>query len=146
MSFLINKKTNIVTVTCGDTTATLPFSGTADTLTALQYGLYRSYGNTMIKQILVEEPDIVLSGYSVDLTDQIALNFHMQLSDTVANEEGASVKFTLPDGEGGTATKLIPVASAYDEESGSYKFTCPVAAKQMTDEITAELVVGENTT
>ena len=69
---------------------------------------------------------------SVSLKGSIAINYYMLLSDEVLSDSTAYMQFTMADGE----IVKIPVsegaATDYNGET-YYKFTCAVAAKEMTD-------------
>ena len=92
-----------------------------------------------------------LAGYSLSLTGNIGVNFYMELSDDVVNDESAYMNFTLPNGttskvyvngtheEGSTATTDTTVKNGVTY----YVFTCEVAAKEMTSDIKAQMI-GNN--
>ena len=92
-----------------------------------------------------------LAGYSLSLTGNIGVNFYMELSDDVVNDESAYMNFTLPNGttskvyvngtheEGSTATTDTTVKDGVTY----YVFTCEVAAKEMTSDIQAQMI-GNN--
>ena len=81
-----------------------------------------------------------LNGYSISLSGDIGLNFFMNLSEEVLNDSGAKVRITLPDG----STKDIPVNSVTAGENG-YQFTADVAAKEMTENVTAQVLLSNGT-
>ena len=92
-----------------------------------------------------------LAGYSLSLTGNIGVNFYMELSDDIVNDESAYMNFTLPNGttskvyvngtheEGSTATTDTTVKNGVTY----YVFTCEVAAKEMTSDIQAQMI-GNN--
>ena len=92
-----------------------------------------------------------LAGYSLSLTGNIGVNFYMELSDDVVNDESAYMNFTLPNGttskvyvngtheDGSTATTDTTVKNGVT----FYVFTCEVAAKEMTSDIQAQMI-GNN--
>ena len=92
-----------------------------------------------------------LAGYSLSLTGNIGVNFYMELSNDVVNDESAYMNFTLPNGttskvyvngtheEGSTATTDTTVKNGVTY----YVFTCEVAAKEMTSDIQAQMI-GNN--
>ena len=92
-----------------------------------------------------------LAGYSLSLTGNIGVNFYMELSDDVVNDESAYMNFTLPNGttskvyvngtheDGLTATTDTTVKNGVTY----YVFTCEVAAKEMTSDIQAQMI-GNN--
>ena len=92
-----------------------------------------------------------LAGYSLSLTGNIGVNFYMELSDDVVNDESAYMKFTLPNG----TTSKVYVSGTHEDGSTAttdttvkngvtyYVFTCEVAAKEMTSDIKAQMI-GNN--
>ena len=92
-----------------------------------------------------------LAGYSLSLTGNIGVNFYMELSDDVVNDESVYMNFTLPNGttskvyvngnheDGSTATTDTTVKNGVTY----YVFTCEVAAKEMTSDIQAQMI-GNN--
>lgn len=89
-----------------------------------------------------------LVGHSISLEGDIAINFYMELSDSViAHKDTAYLHFTIPIG-GGTDTQDMLVKDARLVESGSktyYVFKCRVAAKEMTSQIKAQMIDGDLT-
>ncbi len=85
-----------------------------------------------------------LAGYSLSLQDTIGVDFYMELADKVIKDEDAKFVFKISDG----SFEEIPVREAkLTEVNGKtyYVFECYVAAKQMTDTITAKIVLGDDT-
>ena len=92
-----------------------------------------------------------LAGYSLSLTGNIGVNFYMELSDDVVNDESAYMNFTLPNG----TTSKVYVSGTHEDGSPAttdttvkdgvtyYVFTCEVAAKEMTADIKAQMI-GNN--
>ena len=83
-----------------------------------------------------------LMGYSLSLEGDIGVNFYMELDDAVIADENAYMQFTLPNGD----TPKVPVGEAAQETIGGktyYVFKCNVAAKEMTDTITAQMFSGD---
>lgn len=92
-----------------------------------------------------------LAGYSLSLTGNIGVNFYMELSDDVVNDESAYMNFTLPNG----TTSKVYVSGTHEDGSTAttdttvkdgvtyYVFTCEVAAKEMTSDIQAQMI-GNN--
>ena len=86
-----------------------------------------------------------LYGYTLSLDGDIGVNFYMELSDAVAKSDTAKMHFTIPK-NGEPDTKDIKVSEARKVESGDktyYVFKCQVAAKEMTSDITAQIIDGE---
>ena len=82
-----------------------------------------------------------LAGYSVSLDGSIGVNFHMQLAETVAADENAYLLVNYPNG---SDDKLYirdrePVTM---NGKSYYVFCCKVAADEMTDTITAQIVTS----
>ena len=92
-----------------------------------------------------------LAGYSLSLTSNIGVNFYMELSNDVVNDESAYMNFTLPNG----TTSKVYVSGTHEDGSTAttdttvkdgvtyYVFTCEVAAKEMTSDIQAQMI-GNN--
>ena len=85
-----------------------------------------------------------LAGYSLSLSGNIGVNFHMELDSSVLNDETARMHFTLPNGnEKDVYVKDIKSSPAVVLEKTYYVFSCEVAAKEMTKEIKAQMVIDE---
>ncbi len=81
-----------------------------------------------------------VAGYSITLEDKIAVNYFIDLADEVLNDTASKVVFNYID-SGETYTKKVFVSDA--TKSGDYyKFTCEVAAKEMTSNIAAQVVTS----
>ena len=74
--------------------------------------------------------------WNLTLTDEIAANFYVDINGGVASN--AQMKVT--DGYG---TWYYPVADAKKDQKGNYIFTARIAAAQMTDTISLQLISGE---
>lgn len=83
-----------------------------------------------------------LEGYSITLDGSIGVNFYMSFNDAVLNDEGAYMKFTLPNGT--TTTRLVKDALTYTSH-GYYVFPVNVSAKDMTGNIKAEFYYSNST-
>ena len=86
-----------------------------------------------------------LAGHSISLEGDIGVNYYTELSDAIANSETAKMHFTIPTGTG-TKTQDVSVKDARVDTVGGktyYIFKCQVAAKEMTSQITAQLIDGE---
>jgi len=81
-----------------------------------------------------------VKGYNISLKDNIAVSFHIKLSDAALADENARVVFTLPNGN----TKTVYVKNA-EEKDGRHVFTCEVAAKEMTADIKGKIVAKGDT-
>ena len=102
---------------------------------------WATYDTTVSDIKIWTEPDAMLKGTNATLDGNIGMNFFMRISDdTVANGEDVCMKFTVP----GTAQQKVALSEAtYNETQDAYVFTCNMAAKRMSEEITAQLFVGE---
>ena len=86
-----------------------------------------------------------LAGHSISLEGDIGVNYYTELSDAIANSETAKMHFTIPTGAG-TKTQDVSVKNARVDKVGDktyYVFKCQVAAKEMTSQITAQLIDGD---
>ena len=84
-----------------------------------------------------------LAGYTLSLEGNIGVNFHMQLSDEVLNDDDAYMNFTL----GGKNYLQIPVKGVEPtiiNGKECYVFKCTVPVKDMDTEITAQIVLSED--
>lgn len=80
----------------------------------------------------------MVAAWNLTLSDRICANFYLDIADDI--KETAVVNITLAG-----KTTSYPVAdSAIDEATGRYVFSVALAATQMTEKITVELVNGEN--
>ena len=83
-----------------------------------------------------------LEGYSLSLDGNIGVNFYMELDENVITDENAYMQFTLPNGE----TPKVKVSEAVQQEVNGntyYVFSCEVAAKEMFDKITAQIITSD---
>ena len=97
---------------------------------------------------IIDGIDAKLAGYSLSLTGNIGVNFYMELSDDVVNDESVYMNFTLPNG----TTSKVYVSGTHEDGSTAttdttvkngvtyYVFTCEVAAKEMTSDIKAQMI------
>lgn len=86
-----------------------------------------------------EGEDVNLSGYTISLTGNIAINFHIQLSEKVLSDSSAYMLFTFADGD----TSKVKVSDAELKTDGSktyYILTCEVQAPEINDEFTAQVI------
>ncbi|MCM1315831.1 MAG: terpene cyclase/mutase family protein [Muribaculaceae bacterium] len=84
------------------------------------------------------------SGATLSLGGNIGVNFHMELDNSVVNDKNAYMQFTLLSGN---TTKVMVKDSQKKNENGRtyYVFTCEVAAKEINDDITAQMIFGDGT-
>ncbi|MCR5783112.1 MAG: hypothetical protein K6G90_10310 [Clostridia bacterium] len=88
-----------------------------------------------------------LIGYTISLDGDIGVNFYMELSESIAESETAKMHFTIPSG-GKTFENDVYVSEARVVERGNrtyHVFKCRVAAKEMTSEIKAQMIDGDQT-
>ena len=83
-----------------------------------------------------------LEGYSLSLDGSIAVNLYMTLSDEIASSKNARLNVTSPNGTT-KAYKMSDATTATVDGKKYYVFRIPVAAKEMTAEIKAQIVDGE---
>lgn len=82
-----------------------------------------------------------LLGHSISLRGDIGVNFYMELSERISDDENAYMHFTIPSGAD-TYEKNVYVKDA--ERDGQYfVFNCNVAAKDMASLIKAEIIDGD---
>ena len=85
-----------------------------------------------------------LYGYSLSLDGSIGVNFYMKLSDEVLNNnDTAYMRFTV-NGNVNGKEQIVPVKDLTPNKEGYYIFRCNVVAKEMADEITAQVYLSEN--
>lgn len=84
----------------------------------------------------------LLEGYTLSLDGRIGINLYMSLSETTANDTSAYMKFTYADG---TTSKVYVKNAAKKTIDGQqyYVFPCYVSAKNMTENIKAQLIEQE---
>ncbi len=86
-----------------------------------------------------------LAGNSITLDGSIGVNFYIELADSIKDSETAYMHFSIPTGSGET-TKDILVKDARRAKAGDkvyYVFKCPIAAKEMTSVIKAQIIDDE---
>ena len=88
---------------------------------------------------LVKKP--TLDGYTGVLSDYVGLKFQFQMASTLA-ESNPTVQFEIA---GETSDAEIEVVSTDDNGMATCTFIAKLDAKQMTDVVTADIVVGEET-
>jgi len=81
----------------------------------------------------------VLAGSSLSLEGNIGLNFYFTIDEKIVSDGNAKVRFTA-NGK----TVEVPVSQDAKVET-MYKFTYELNAKQMSDVVLAQVVLGENT-
>lgn len=80
-----------------------------------------------------------LCGYTISLTGDIAVNFYMQLSDEIVNDEAAYMLFTFADGD----ISKFNVSDAEVKKDGEnvyYVLKCKVQSPEISDTFTAKLI------
>lgn len=75
-----------------------------------------------------------VAGYSITLSGNIGVNAFVDMPVNVYEDKIAKVVFTY-----GNVTEEVPVSEGVQTENG-YKFTCEISAKDMTSEVTCEVV------
>ncbi len=95
-------------------------------------------GNTVYSNEAAEEKTDKLAGYDISLKGNIALNFYFSLTEETVADENAKFVFTFADG--GTSEIFVKDAAV----SGNYyAVTCEVPAKEMADEVKAQLITSK---
>lgn len=84
---------------------------------------------------------------SVSMGGDIGVNFYFEMTDAVANDPSTAVTFTLPGGRSQTMLLSEAVNKNYNG-TNCYVFSVHLAAKQMTDNIQAQVITsaGSGTT
>jgi len=101
---------------------------------------------------VIPAPDAELTNRSISLNGNIAVNFYMSLSDKVVADPDAYMLFKQEgkvDENGNEITVKVTVAECVPKQvrgRTSYVFTYEVAAKEMTDIITAQFFYGDTCT
>ena len=91
-----------------------------------------------------DEVGAKLAGHTISLGGDIGVNFYMELADSVIADEDAYMHFVIPRVEDpGYTVQDIPVKDIAPVTSGNkkyYIFKCEVAAKEMTSDISAQII------
>ena len=153
-SWSADHSTATLTVTCAnadcaheETVAASVISDTEDGV--IIYTATAEYDGTVYTDVQTAYTDGVgakLAGHSISLDGDIAVNFYMELSDSViAHKDTAYMHFTIPVGSGTTEQKMLVKDALIKEWNGKdyYVFKCRVAAKEMTSEIKAQIIDGD---
>ncbi len=97
-----------------------------------------------------------LAGYSLSLEGDIGVNFYVEFSENDITNGDPYVEFTIPSGSSSVTKKVYVKAKSGEERELArvdteavagktyYVFKCPVAAKEMTSEITAHVVYDDS--
>ena len=96
--------------------------------TSSDYTLYAKWSSVTGEKLI---------GHSLSMKGDIEINYYMELPEELLEDKTAVLEFTRPDG----TVKSIGVNEAEKTSSG-YKISCPVAAKEMTDEIKMQVISG----
>ena len=83
---------------------------------------------------------VTYTSASISLAGDIGVNYYAQLSDDVVADEGAYMQFTVAG-----KIQTVPLSEAVVDTDGTYRFTCLVAAKQMTENITGQFYLSDGT-
>ena len=77
--------------------------------------------------------------HSIILEGNIGVNYWTKLSDTILADESAYMKFQMPDG---TVTQILVSEAKLQSYGGEtyHTFRCEVAAKEMADDIEAQII------
>ena len=100
-------------------------------------GMRQNYGGVVTwVPYEAEKHTVTWISASTTLGGNIGLNFYVELSDSLVNDESTFMRFTFAGN-----TIDVPLADAA-LSNGQYKFTCPVNAKNMTDVVTAQVMTS----
>lgn len=93
-------------------------------------------GKKEICHVLVTDaPEI--EGYSVSLTGNVALNYHINIPQSIAEEDTTKMEFKTPKG-------IISVSIQEAKKEGDlYVFSCPLSVKETQDQIEGQLIWNE---
>lgn len=98
--------------------------------------------NIMCKKI-IDSIGAKLAGYTLSLDGNIGVNFYMELAEDVVADKDAFAYITYPNGNQKCYKEVYISDATKDEEKISgktyYVFSCEVAAKDMTGEITLQM-------
>ncbi len=79
---------------------------------------------------------VKFSSISTSLGGNIAMNFYVELSQDLLENPDAVMQFTFAD-----KTVTVPLSQGKLDSKGRYAFSCPITSKNMTDPITAQVLV-----
>lgn len=87
-----------------------------------------------------DETEAEFKTYSISLKGNIGMNFYAEIDDAIVDSEKAYVLFTMANGEQIT----LPInRDTWDSDANLYRFSVSVAAKEMTDKITAQIIYND---
>lgn len=85
---------------------------------------------------------VTFTSASISLAGDIGINYYVQLSDSIVADEDAYMQFTVAD-----ETQIVPLSDARisTDSNGvkTYRFSAKVAAKQMTETVTAQMYLSD---
>lgn len=93
-------------------------------------------------EIVIPESEAIVGGYTLSLDGDIGVNYYLSLSDEIMNDPDAYVQFTFEDG----TSEFVPVSEGVEKTVDGktyYMFFCDVAAKEINDEVKAQVVNGD---
>lgn len=97
-----------------------------------------------MNDVAFDSDPVKFGGATVTLGGNIGVNFHMLLADSVISDSGAYMQFELPDGK----VSSMPVSYAKQsviDGTEYYVFPCEIPAKEMSEDITAQIILGDGT-
>lgn len=92
----------------------------------------------------LESAPVKFSGATVSLSGNIGVNFYMELNDSVTNDNNAYMQFEMPNGEIVREAVKDAEVSVVDGKK-CHVFSCEVSAKEMSDKINAQMIIGNDT-
>lgn len=93
-------------------------------------------------ELVIPESEATVGGYTLSLDGDIGVNYYLSLSDEIMNDPDAYVQFTFEDG----TSEFVPVSEGIEKTVDGktyYMFSCDVAAKEINDEVKAQVVNGD---
>ena len=125
----------------GDAPAFVDYSFRGLTLTAYYPGGNATWTEDVLQDYggditwIAVMPDVAFVGASLSLKGDIGLNFYAMLSERILADTGAYMKFT-----GSGAARYMAISEGVlDPSDGSYRYSVPLNAKNMGDDVTAQV-------
>ena len=98
---------------------------------------YESAAAFQAHAALTAATPIALNGLSMSLGDDLDMNFYVAADET--NLDRTTVSITL----GGDTQSYLPVDGIWDAATGNYRFSIDLAAAQMTDSVSFQIMIGD---
>lgn len=92
-------------------------------------------GEGSVEEEIPQDPDVVFVAASLSLKGDIGLNYYAQLSHRIRSDSSAYMNFS-----GSGANRQVAIgAGVYDASDDSYRYSVALNAKNMGDEVTAQV-------